>query len=39
MKSNLKERINSDFMTAFKAKEMDKKNFLNKLTQNNHYLN
>lgn len=28
MKSNLKERINSDFMAAFKAKEMDKKNFL-----------
>jgi len=28
MKSNLKERINSDFMIAFKAKEMDKKNFL-----------
>ena len=28
MKSNLKERINNDFMVAFKAKEMDKKNFL-----------
>lgn len=25
---NLKEKINTDFMVAFKAKEMDKKNFL-----------
>ena len=25
---NLKERINTDFMLAFKAKEMEKKNFL-----------
>ena len=25
---NLKERINADFMTAFKAKDMDRKNFL-----------
>ena len=25
---SLKERINADFMAAFKAKEMDKKNFL-----------
>jgi uncharacterized protein YqeY len=25
---NLKETINADFMTAFKAKEMDRKNFL-----------
>ena len=25
---NLKERINADFMTAFKSKEMEKKNFL-----------
>lgn len=25
---SLKERINTDFMTAFKAKEMEKKNFL-----------
>ena len=25
---NLKEKINADFMTAFKAKEMEKKNFL-----------
>lgn len=25
---NLKERINADFMTAFKNKEMEKKNFL-----------
>lgn len=26
--SNLKEKLNSDFMTAFKNKEMEKKNFL-----------
>lgn len=26
--SNLKEKINQDFMTAFKSREMEKKNFL-----------